>query len=196
MPWKQWAYLEKVASADFQTYLQNQAVCIFTTTTQRDAQLAAPIEGQCCYITATKTFQIYNGTAWENAPQAPRALQSPLTGGPISSGVLTLATINIPAQPRAYNLEVLAACTAYGDTVGDHWMLTTRVTNTIVGGASIRLPTVNFRCNFGIAAATLTPLAANTAITVSTVMTRITGTGTLTLDQANAVNIMTARLFV
>ena len=61
MPWKQWAFLEQVSSAQFQDYLQNQTVCRFTSVAQRDSQLPLPTAGQVCLLTTTGELLVYYG---------------------------------------------------------------------------------------------------------------------------------------
>lgn len=58
MPQKSWAVGEEVLAADFNAYVQNQAVPQFTTTAQRDAQWAAPPNGAFCVTVDT-------GTVWQ-----------------------------------------------------------------------------------------------------------------------------------
>jgi hypothetical protein len=70
MPWKQWAYLEKVSSADFQTYLQNQTVPQFTSVAQRDSVYTPvpPAKGAFCITVDTFTQWVWSGTQWVKAP--------------------------------------------------------------------------------------------------------------------------------
>lgn len=72
MPWKQWAYLEKVSSADFQTYLQNQVVPAFTSAAQRDTQWPTPPKGALCILTDTNNMQKFDGTSWVTASNGTR----------------------------------------------------------------------------------------------------------------------------
>lgn len=74
MPWKQWAYLEKLPSADFQTYLQNQVIAQFTSTAQRDAQWSTPARGSRCITTDTNTTWLYDGTQWLPMPGTVRGI--------------------------------------------------------------------------------------------------------------------------
>lgn len=88
MPWKQWAYLEKVSSADFQQYLQNQTVPTFTSVAQRDSVYtpAPPPTGALCITLDTFTIWVWRGTAW--------ARSSP---GLMAEGVLTTLQTGIGA---------------------------------------------------------------------------------------------------
>lgn len=197
MPWKQWAYLEKVPSADFQTYLQNQAVSFFTTPTQRDAQIVAPSEGMCCYIASLKTFQVHNGATWESAPQAPRNYSTALSGGPCGAGSTVLATLNVPAQPRAYSLEALASWSAVPSVSGDTWSFSVRVANNPTGISVNRVAGTNVGMTWAISAAQLYPVAANTPVVVTAVIFRVAGTGNLIQDgNSTGLNYLTAHCYV
>src|SRR5215471_18932176 len=67
MPWKQWAYLERVTSPDFQTYLQNQTVPQFASQAQRDSVYtpAPPPKGALCITTDSLVTWYYDGSAWQ-----------------------------------------------------------------------------------------------------------------------------------
>lgn len=67
MPWKQWAYLEKVSSADFQAYVQDQVIPQFTNAAQRTTQMPAPKDGQLSYTQDNKQLWLWNGTTWRLA---------------------------------------------------------------------------------------------------------------------------------
>jgi hypothetical protein len=88
MPWKTWAFLEQVSSAQFQDYLQNQTVNRFTTAAQRDTQILTPVVGQTCQLSTTGEVLVYYGpgvgwkppwnTAW-GMVAAPKILAAPAT---------------------------------------------------------------------------------------------------------------------
>lgn len=54
-----------LTASDVQTYLQDQAVTVFATTTARDAAITSPAEGQVAYIKADDSFTWYSGSAWK-----------------------------------------------------------------------------------------------------------------------------------
>lgn len=53
-----------LTASDVQTYLQDQVVATFATTTARDAAITSPSEGQFAYSKADDTYYIYSGTEW------------------------------------------------------------------------------------------------------------------------------------
>jgi len=66
MPWKQWAYLERVTSPDFQNYLQNQTVPQFLNVAQRDSVYTPvpPPAGALCITTDQNVLWAWTGSAW------------------------------------------------------------------------------------------------------------------------------------
>src|SRR4051812_12656901 len=89
MPWKSWAYLEKVPSVDFNTYLQNQVVPQFTNVAQRDTVYtpAPPAKGALCITTDTMQQWVWSGTQWVRSPWA------------MPWGVVAVAVSNINVGP-------------------------------------------------------------------------------------------------
>ena len=53
-------------ASDVNTYLMNQAVSTFATTTARDAAITSPVEGQLAYINLNDIITYYDGSAWRN----------------------------------------------------------------------------------------------------------------------------------
>lgn len=72
---KVWAYKEQLASADVNSYLMDQTVPRFASTTERDAQWPAPPNGALCVTTDTltlwwrhATWRPAGTTAWTSLP--------------------------------------------------------------------------------------------------------------------------------
>jgi hypothetical protein len=53
-------------ASDVNTYLMNQTVATFATTTARDAAIISPVEGQLAYINLNDIITYYDGSAWRN----------------------------------------------------------------------------------------------------------------------------------
>lgn len=51
-------------ASELNTYLMNQSVISFATTTARDAALTAPIEGQLVWLEDSNKYVYYTGSAW------------------------------------------------------------------------------------------------------------------------------------
>ena len=91
MPFKVWAIGEEVLAADFQAFVQNQVVATFPSAAARDAAITTPLDGQCCYLQDSHTFQIYRAGIW-TAPSIPRGIVAtgPSVSAPGTGAVLPL----------------------------------------------------------------------------------------------------------
>ena len=115
--WKDWTVGEVVTEADFQSFLQDQALFVFDDAAARDAAITAPTEGMFSYLKDSNALEYYDGSVWapfaagakgggtdqvfyENgtAVTASYSITSgsnAMTAGPISIG--TAATVTVPA---------------------------------------------------------------------------------------------------
>lgn len=71
MAYKIFANGSPLPASDLNTYLMNQSVMVFASSTARDAVLTAPVEGMLTYLEADEKLYLYTGSAWE--------LQNPIT---------------------------------------------------------------------------------------------------------------------
>jgi len=55
---------EVLTAANVQTYLMDQAIPVFASSTARDAAITSPSEGQHCFLSDTDALQYYTGSAW------------------------------------------------------------------------------------------------------------------------------------
>jgi len=53
-----------LTAANVQTYLMDQAIPVFASSTARDAAITSPSEGQHCFLSDTDALQYYTGSAW------------------------------------------------------------------------------------------------------------------------------------
>ena len=124
--WKSWQIAEVVDADDFQTYLQNQVVQVYETSTARTTALGtAVIEGMVSYLKDTNSLEVY-GTAWGpvSSPGDITAVAAgtALTGGG-TAGDVTL-NVNLPAvgsavlaSPNITGNAIIAAGSVTGDLV-------------------------------------------------------------------------------
>lgn len=125
-----------------------------------------------------------------------RAYQALMGAGPtVGANALTLATVNVPAQPRAHALEVCAAWVGYGDVANDSFMLAVRVNAVQVGSSQNRFSNFNMHSNFSVATSGFVAIAANTAAVVTAILSRVSGTGVCTQTTGTNPNYLTARSY-
>jgi len=55
---------EVLTASNVQTYLMDQAIPVFASSTARDAAITSPAEGQHCFLSDTDALQYYTGSAW------------------------------------------------------------------------------------------------------------------------------------
>jgi hypothetical protein len=114
-----------LGATEVNTYLMQQAVMVFATTTARDTttatKIASPTSGMLTYITATKTLELYDGSGWTiigGGDYTTYPNQPVLTSGGISriqpfaieqgtisitgNGAVTLTSGRFTASPAVY----------------------------------------------------------------------------------------------
>lgn len=53
-----------LGATEVNTYLMQQSVMVFATTSARTSAIAVPSNGMVTYITGTKTIELYDGSGW------------------------------------------------------------------------------------------------------------------------------------
>jgi hypothetical protein len=66
MPFKTFTAGTLATASDVNTYLMNQSIPTFASTTARNAAITSPVEGQFAYINLNDITTYYDGTAWRN----------------------------------------------------------------------------------------------------------------------------------
>jgi len=185
MPWKQWAFMERVTSADFQSFIQNQTIPQFTNAAQRDALYTPvpPPTGAMCMTQNDMTVWLWNGTAWVSASGARIYANQSLGGGAVGATELALATITVPAQPRACQVDLSVWHTYMNDTSLDTFSMRLRNGTTVAGSliaqTSQRINGGNMSFTLHIPTAGPLALAANLAASYTVTVQRTAGAGTI-----------------
>lgn len=101
--------------------IRDRTVMVFATTAERDSSIGAPTAGMECFVTATNTLYIHNGTSWWPYPRGMLAQGSATANtGTTTTNVtwITLPAVTMDAVRRvklsAYG--VLQCAGAIGDT--------------------------------------------------------------------------------
>ena len=104
---KVWATGDLVNASDFNTYIMEQVVMVFATSSARDSAVSSPTEGMFCFLKDSNTLQFYDGSSWANfigdgditGVTAGNGLSGGGTTGAVSLALdldeLTGATINV-----------------------------------------------------------------------------------------------------
>ena len=98
--YRTWSTADLVSASDFSTYIQDQVVGVYTSTSNRSSELASPAEGQVSFLTDSNVFSIYNGSAWVDVLDVDTISVS--SGNYAMTGTLTLNsgsdTFSFPAD--------------------------------------------------------------------------------------------------
>ena len=63
--YKNWSAGSVLTADDLDTYVQEQTIMVFASSTARTTALTGVVaEGMASYLLDTNKFEIYNGTAW------------------------------------------------------------------------------------------------------------------------------------
>lgn len=125
--WKSWAANEVVQATDFQNYVQDQVVQVYTNSGARGSALGTAVSaGMISYLTASTAIEYYNGSAWVSVsnPGDITAVTAGtgLTGGGTSGDVtlnVNYAAVGsaVLASPNITGTATIAAGSVTGNLV-------------------------------------------------------------------------------
>jgi len=76
MPRKNFLNGYPLPASDINTYLMDQSVMTFASSTARTSAIATPTEGMLTYLEDTNVFQYYTGSAWADLVSLPSQAQT------------------------------------------------------------------------------------------------------------------------
>ena len=125
--WKAWSIGEVVEADDFQTYVQDQVVQVYTDSAARGSALGTAVSaGMMSYLTSTNSLEVY-GTAWAavsnpgdiTAVTAGTALTGGGDAGDVTLNVnLSAVGSSVLASPTVTGTAVLPSTTSIGPVTG------------------------------------------------------------------------------
>lgn len=61
-----WTTGELVDASNFNNYIQEQVIAVFSNTSDRDSQVSSPENGMFCFLLDSSTLQYYGSSQWNN----------------------------------------------------------------------------------------------------------------------------------
>jgi hypothetical protein len=92
---KTWVDGDILTAADVNTYLMEQAVMVFATSTARTTALPTPSEGMVSYLADSNVVEVYTGAAWVSLDD-PNAIQNTIVDA--KGDIVTATAADTPAR--------------------------------------------------------------------------------------------------
>jgi hypothetical protein len=190
--WKEWQIAEVVEASDFQNYVQDQVVQVYTNSAARGSALGTAVSaGMISYLSASTALEYYNGSTWTSvsSPGDITAVTAGtgLTGGGTSGDVTINANYAaigsaVLASPNITGTAVIAAGTVTGNLVvggdlKDVGWTTLRALATDASGNAVTSSVTSTELSYvsGVTSAIQTQLNAKVSTTNGTVSTATAG---------------------
>jgi hypothetical protein len=114
--WKEWQIAEVVEASDFQSYVQDQVVQVYTNSAARGSALGTAVSaGMLSYLSASTALEYYNGSAWA-AVSNPGDITAVTAGTALTGGGST-GDVTLNVNLAAVGSAVLASPTVTGTAV-------------------------------------------------------------------------------
>ena len=112
--YKLFASGDVLTASDVNTYLQEQTIMVFASTSARDTALnSVKSEGMFVYITGTNTLQFYDGSSWTDTSLTAditgvtTSATSGLSGGATSGDVTLLISPNLATSATVAGSDIV-----------------------------------------------------------------------------------------
>ena len=116
MGFRTWSTGDTVSAADFTSYIANQVLFVFASTTARDAAITSPSEGMFAYNSDANALYYYDGSSW-----VATSLTADLTGLTAGTNIdIASATGPVPTITLAIDAALVAGSDGSGVDVTFH----------------------------------------------------------------------------
>jgi hypothetical protein len=176
--------------------IRDRTLVPFADTASRNAAIPAPTYGMATYVVGTG-LQVHDGTTWVQIGGSYHyTIAIPGPWGPTSGGTAAiLATLNIPAQSRAYVLGADMALTMENTVSLDIFQSTILIDGGTIGAAVVnRHNGANVPMNYSVPGIVANAVAAGVTKTVQARILRLAGTGAA-VSQASAPGVLNAHVY-
>jgi hypothetical protein len=120
---KTYATGDLITATDFNTFIQEQVVMVFSNSTARDSAVSSPSEGMICFLKDTDVLQFYSGSAWSDYIGAgditgvtiTTSSTSGLSGGTASTSGAFSSTLVISPNSATSATPTTSDLTLFGD---------------------------------------------------------------------------------
>lgn len=187
--WKEWQIGEVVEAADFQSYVQDQVIQVYTNSAARGSALGTAVSaGMLSYLTSSSAIEVYNGTAWASISN-PGDITAVTAGTGLSGGGTTGdITLNVDlatvfASPNITGTATIAAGSVTGNLVvgGDlsdpNWTAARVLTTSGSTAVTSTVTTTELGYLSGVTSAIQTQINARVSQTNGVVTTATIGSG-------------------
>ena len=115
--WKDWTVGEVVTEPDFQSYIQNQVVQNYASSSARSSALGTAVsEGMVSYLQDTNALEFYNGTAWASVSGAAGIAEIVAGTGLTGGGTAGTVTVNANYAAIGSGITITGTQMVFGAT--------------------------------------------------------------------------------